>query len=117
MTSPKRERAKKLLVHYFDLAGAITDYDDELEVREIVDYCVDAAKDEIIGNVEEAPFLVCMDEYEILQKTSGNGPDTFESKIKVTFKMLSKDTHSVKHEAFLNAIRHLLDEMNARYKR
>lgn len=45
--SMDKHQAKRLLVHYFKLAGACTDSDNVAEIESIVDCLVDAAKTEI----------------------------------------------------------------------
>jgi len=51
---------------------------------------------------------VMMDGYTIRQKTSGPPHETAVSVVTVDFAILSNDTHSVKHEDFLNDVRAFL---------
>lgn len=39
----RKESAKRLLIHYFDLAGVVQDNDSRVEIGEIVDSLFDAA--------------------------------------------------------------------------
>ena len=47
-------KAKTLLVHYFRLAGVVDDYDNVVEIEEVVDHileAVDAKINEQVGNL------------------------------------------------------------------
>jgi hypothetical protein len=56
---------------------------------------------------------VMMDGYTINQKTSGLRHETEVSKITVDFKMMSADTHSLKHEKFIADLREFLTLRNS----
>jgi len=56
---------------------------------------------------------VFMNRYAIIQKTGGPLEETMESKILVEFNMLSRDTHSLKHERFLNDLRVFMESWSS----
>jgi hypothetical protein len=58
---------------------------------------------------------VFMNGYAIHQKTGGHRSETCVSSINVEIHMIAEDTHSVKHEDFLNDLRSFLQDRNWRY--